>query len=74
MREFHIALIDIAFKQTYLMILFPKSLAGQALEWFTHLPIGIRSWDELADKFITQFSFNIENDITIATLCHTKQE
>lgn len=56
------------------MILFPRILTRQALEWFAHLLGGITTWDKLENNFITHFSYNIKNDITIAILCHTKQE
>jgi thiamine transporter ThiT len=71
-REFQMTLIDLAYEHTYLMILFIRSLIGQALEWFAHLHSGITTWEELANKFITKFCYNIKNDITIATPCHTK--
>jgi hypothetical protein len=35
-REFSTNYIDIAYEPTYLMRLFPKSLAGPALEWFSN--------------------------------------
>jgi len=73
-QEFHTACLELAFDQTYLMRLFPQSLVGQALKWFTHLPPGIRTWTELVDKFIAYFSYNIETDMNVATLCHTKQD
>lgn len=73
-REFFKMCIDVAYDPTYLMRLFPWSLNGIALEWFSKLPYGIRSWGELAEKFVEHFSFNIDNEITIATLCHTTQD
>lgn len=63
-----------AYEHTYLMILFPRSLTGPALDWFTLFPKGIRSWDKLADKFVENYAYNIDIDVTIATLCKTTQE
>jgi hypothetical protein len=73
-QEFHIDLIGIALEKMYLMRLFFRSLTRHALEWFSHLPMGIQTFDEIANKFITHFYFNIENNIAIATLCQTKKE
>lgn len=64
--------MEIAFDPTYLMRLFPRSLLEQALEWFTHLPPGIRTWNELAENFIAHFAYNIESDMILAKLCTTK--
>lgn len=40
-KEFFIVWIEVPNKETYLMFLFPKILGGQALEWFSHLPLMI---------------------------------
>lgn len=45
---------------TYLKHLFPRSLGGQAMEWFSKLPFTIKTFDQLASIFITQYSYNIE--------------
>ena len=45
--------------QTYRMRLFPRSLGGQAMEWFSHLPLGIKKFDEIFNLFIQQYSHNI---------------
>jgi len=74
LQEFYFACLEVAQEDTYLMRLFPKSLSGQAVEWFTHLPRGIKSFDELADKFITHFSYNCEHEISMIDLCNTKQK
>ena len=55
------------------MWLFPQSLGGQAMEWFSKLPSNIYSFDQLAFVFITQHSYNIEKDVTMIELCNTKQ-
>ena len=63
--------IYFSYDPTYLMRLFPRSPVGIALEWLSGLDYGIKSWGELAEKFVEQFSFNIDPEINIATLCHT---
>lgn len=74
-KELHTACIDIAFEHTYLMILFPSSsLVGKALEWFSNLPLRIQTWSGLVDNFVTHFSYNIENNIILATLCQDQKE
>lgn len=67
------ACIEVETEDTYLMRLFPKSLGGLALEWFSHLPPTITSWGELAEQFIANFSHNIETSVTLMDLCATKQ-
>lgn len=59
---------------TYLMRLFSKSLGGITLECFSHLPPKITSWGELAELFTSNFSFNIDNPITLMDLCATKKK
>lgn len=54
------------------MCLFPKSLEGSALEWFSHLPPKITLWGELAEKFIKKFSHNMDNPVTLIELCDTR--
>lgn len=60
--------------QTYLMHLFPRSLGGQALEWFSHLPPGIKTFDEIATSFVQQYSHNIQHSVNIRDLCNLKQK
>ncbi|GLJ07896.1 hypothetical protein SUGI_0076310 [Cryptomeria japonica] len=72
-RQFFTACIEVATKETYLMRLFPQSLGDQAMEWFSQLPPGIKSWGDLAEAFIQHFSYKIETDISVTTLCNTKQ-
>lgn len=71
-REFFMACIEVAHNDTYLMRLFSKSLGGTTLEWFSHLSPKITSWGELAELFISNFSFNIDNPITLMDLCEMK--
>lgn len=72
-KEFFMACIEVAIEYTYLMRLFPKSLGGSALEWFSHLPLTITSWGDIAEHFIANFSHNIETPVTLMDLCAAKQ-
>lgn len=71
-REFFMACIEVANEESYLMRLFLQSLGGQAMEWFSKLSPCIKSWGDLAKAFIQHFSYNIESNISITTLCSTK--
>ncbi|GLJ20143.1 hypothetical protein SUGI_0365630 [Cryptomeria japonica] len=73
-RQFFTACIEVAAEDTYLMRLFPQSLGDQAMEWFSQLPPGIKSWGDLAKAFIQHFFYNIETNISVTTLCNTKQK
>lgn len=44
--------MEVAYDDTYLMWLFPRSLVGHAMEWFSRLPIGIKTFHEIIDTFI----------------------
>lgn len=46
------ACIEVAAEETYLMRLFLQSLGDQAMEWFSQLPPGIKSWGDLVEDFI----------------------
>ncbi len=73
-REFCASCIELSDEPTYLMRLFPHSLGGLALEWYSKLPGNIKSWSELVDKLISHFAFNITNEVTLSNLCSTKQK
>ena len=73
-REFHTACLEVAYEDTYLMRLFPQSLGGTTTSWFSRLPGGIRTFEELIQKFLSHYSYNIERDITMVDLCNTKQK
>ena len=51
--------------QTYLMHLFPRSLGGQEMEWFTHLPSGMKIFDEISNLFVQQYSHKIQHLVNI---------
>jgi len=44
LRQFYIACLELSYNDTYLMRLFPRSLGGQATEWFAHLTPIIRTF------------------------------
>ncbi|XP_059070447.1 uncharacterized protein LOC131860098 [Cryptomeria japonica] len=73
-QAFYTACIEVTYDETYLMRLFPCSLTGQAMDWYAHLPGNIKSWNELAEKFICHFAFNIGNEITMLDFCNTKKK
>lgn len=64
--------IDFSLEDTYLMRLFLKSLSGQAMEWFCKLLLGIKFFEELVSKFVSQYSYNIQYEISMLELCNTK--
>lgn len=71
-REFFNACIEVAHEDSYLMCLFRHSLQGQAMKWFSQLPPRIRSWGDLAEKFIQHF-YKIKYEVLVTNLCTTKQ-
>ena len=73
-REFCSSCTTIGQEQMYLMRLFPRSLGGPTLEWYSKLSSNIKSWNELAKKIISHFLFNITNEVTLFDLCATKKK
>jgi len=73
-KEFNAAFLEVEHNDTYLMQLFPRSLGGQTMEWFSRLLTDIKTFNELIDKFVTHFSYNIEHDTSVLDLCNTKQK
>lgn len=71
-REFRTMILEFSYEETYLMRLFPWSLGEQCLEWFSKLSPPINTFEELVNKFITQYSYNIQHDITMKDLCNLK--
>ena len=49
--HFYALNMDFIHKDTFLLGLFPRSLRGQALEWFTKLSPPLKTFDELARRF-----------------------
>ena len=73
-KEFCVACIKVAHNETYLMRLFPQSFGGQTMEWFSKLPLGIKSFNELVDIFVTHYSYNIRHEVTMFDFCNAKQK
>ena len=43
------------------------------MEWFSKLPSNIKTFDQLAFVFISQYSYNIERKATMIDLCNMKK-
>nr|XP_027118542.1 uncharacterized protein LOC113735752 [Coffea arabica] len=55
--------------------LFPESLEGDALDWYSNLkPEDMRSWMDLSNAFMRQYEYNCELAPTRATLEGTKRK
>nr|XP_027086631.1 uncharacterized protein LOC113708367 [Coffea arabica] len=55
--------------------LFPESLEGDALDWYSNLkPEGMRSWMDLSTAFMRQYEYNCELAPTRATLEGTERK
>ena len=51
--------------ESHMITLFPLSLSGAAQRWFTSLESSRRrTWDDLAQEFLRQFSFNSVVDVS----------
>lgn len=64
-REFYVACMEVAYKYSYSMCLFPRSLGGQAIEWFSPLPPGINTFQEIIDQFVIHLSYNIDTNVSL---------
>ncbi|GLJ30962.1 hypothetical protein SUGI_0617990 [Cryptomeria japonica] len=71
-REFCIMSMEFSHEDTYLMRLFLKSLTRLAM--LSKLPSGIKSFSDLVDKFVSQYSYNIQHEVTMLDLCNAKQK
>ena len=50
--------------EAQMIMFFPMSLSGVAQHWFASLDISRRrTWDDLTQKFLRQFAFNIVIDV-----------
>ena len=67
-RNFYAISMDFMHEDTFLMHLFRRSLRGQAMEWFTKLSPPLKIFDELAQHFIQQYSYNIQHHVTVLDL------
>lgn len=72
-KEFNVMCMEVAYNNSYLMCLFPQSLAGTTMDWFSHLPCGIKTFQEITEKFIDHFSFNLDMDVSLEELYTLKQ-
>ena len=66
--------MDFMHEDTYLMRLFSRSLRRKAMEWFMKLSPPLKTFDELAQCFIQQYSYNIKHLVTTLDLCQIKQK
>lgn len=74
LRKFGALSMEFMHNQVYLMHLFPQSLGGQAMEWFSRLPTSIKIFDEIYNMFVQQYSHNIQHPVNIRNLCNLKQK
>ena len=66
---------EVAYNDVFLMRLFPKSLAGPALEWFFCIPQGsIKTFADLSEAFVAHYTHLVETELSVVDLVHTKQE
>ena len=74
LKEFFVLCQEVAYSDDYLKRLFPRSLGGPAFEWFMNLPkSSYTSFNDLTNKFIAQYSYNFEHQVSLSDLCNTKQ-
>ena len=62
LREFGALSMEFIHDQNYLMHFFLCSLRGSSMEWFSRLPIGIKTFDEITNLFynITYITYKIQ--------------
>ena len=56
------------------MRLFPKSLKGQAIEWLTKITPPLKNFEDLVQKFIQHFSYNVQKLVSMLDLFNLKQD
>ncbi|RVX03964.1 hypothetical protein CK203_021755 [Vitis vinifera] len=57
-----------------LVALFPMSLSGAAQRWFASIePSRLRTWEDVAREFLTQFAFSADIDVSRRELEATRQ-
>ena len=71
-RHFYAISMDFMHEDSYLMHLFPRSLRGKAMEWFTKLTPPLNTFDKLAQFFIQEYSYKIQHPVTMLDLCQIK--
>ena len=72
-REFCTQSMEFMHEPTYLMCLFPRSLGGETIHWFSRMPPTIKTFEELIKLFYQQYSYNIKHLITMIDICNLKQ-
>jgi hypothetical protein len=72
-REFYVHCIDVGKNNALLIRLFPWSLSGAAMEWFSRLPSSLTQFQDIVDLFINHFPFNMDMDVSLQDLNGLKQ-
>lgn len=65
LHEFDALSMEFVHDQTYLLHLFPHSLGGPTIEWFSQFPLGIKIFDQLAKLFLQHYSHNVQHLVNI---------
>ena len=73
-RYFYAISMDFMHEDSYFMRLFPRSLRGKAMKWFTKLTPPPKTFDELAQCLIQKYSYNIQYHVTMLELCTIEQK
>lgn len=71
-RDFQNMVLEFSHEDTYLMCLLSRSLGGQSMEWLSKITPPIKAFEELINEFISQYSYNIQHQITMIDLCKAK--
>lgn len=72
MHKFSVSFMDVQKNDSYMMRLFPRSLNGPAMDWFSHLELEFKIFDDLLEISLNHLSFNIEQYVTISYLYKLK--
>lgn len=72
-KEFNVMCMEVAYNGSYLMHLFLQSLIGPAMDLFSHFPPSIKKFQEINDKFIDHFSFNLDMNVNLEELYTLRQ-
>lgn len=54
-KEFNFMCMEVAYNDSYLMHLFPRSLTGPTMDRLSQLPLRIKTFQEIIDRLIDQF-------------------
>ena len=71
--QFYTMSFEFHHEDSYLMRLFPRSLKGQEMEWFTNITPPIKTFLELIQRYVQHFSYNLSLSVSLLDLCHTKK-